>query len=112
MDGRRSLMINTASYNDHAAPSPMLTDDIARQDTVRCHELGGWRGVVLDDERSGLLSPERSAAARIRAVLNGALAECPVTGIDVDSGVRGWLELSVPGDLGAVEPLQRLITEL
>ena len=105
-------MINTASYNDHAAPSPMLTDDIARQETVLCHDLGGWPGVVLDDERSGLLSPERSAAARFRAVLNRALAECPVTGIEVVSAVPEWLELRVSCDLGAVEPLQRLITEL
>ena len=105
-------MINTASYNDHAAPSPTFTDEIARQDTVLCHELGGWRGVVLDDERCSLVSPERSAATRLLALLNRALAQCPITGIEVVSAVPEWIELRVPCDLGAIEPLQRLITEL
>jgi 3,4-dihydroxy 2-butanone 4-phosphate synthase/GTP cyclohydrolase II len=95
-------MINTASYNGHAAPFPTFTDEVARQDTVQCPELGRWRGVVIDDEARSLLTPEGSAAARLRALLNGALAQCPVTGIEVVSAVPEWLELRVPCDLGAV----------
>jgi 3,4-dihydroxy 2-butanone 4-phosphate synthase/GTP cyclohydrolase II len=65
-------MSNTALGNEHAAPSPTFTDDIARQDAVECHELRGWRGVAGEKERGSVVSPERFAAARLRTSLDGS----------------------------------------
>ncbi|MFN2512933.1 MAG: ATP-binding protein [Pyrinomonadaceae bacterium] len=105
-------MSNTALSSANAAPSQVIEEVITREESPRRHELDGRRGVVPKNELTTLVTAERFAAARLRASLNGALAQCPVTGVEIVSAVPEWLELKVPCDLGAIELLQRLITEL
>jgi anti-sigma regulatory factor (Ser/Thr protein kinase) len=104
-------MSNTALSSENGAPSK-VEDVITREQPPQRRERDARGGVESQNERSILVSAERFAAARLRASLNGALAQCPVTGIEVVSAVPEWLELRVPCDLRAIEPLQRLIAEL
>lgn len=51
-------------------------------------------------------------ADELRAAVRRALAGCPAARIEVTSAHPEWVELLVPGDLAAVSPLQKLLTQL
>jgi CheY-like chemotaxis protein/anti-sigma regulatory factor (Ser/Thr protein kinase) len=51
-------------------------------------------------------------ADELRAAVRSALAGCPAARIEVTSAHPEWIELLVPGDLGAISPLQKLLTQL
>lgn len=54
----------------------------------------------------------RSTVRRPASELNDALAKCLSTGMEVISVLPEWVELSVPCDLEAIEPLENLLMQL
>ncbi len=60
----------------------------------------------------GDLSGKRSNGGKPGASLSDALAGCMSAGMEVVSVLPEWVELRVPCDLAAIEPLQNLLTQL
>ena len=61
---------------------------------------------------STVFAGKRSNDGQSAATLGDALAGCRLAGMEVVSMLPEWVELRVPSDLAAIEPLQQLITQL
>lgn len=105
-------MSKIAFVNDDLTRREALHEVIASQSYMKRHAPDEWRGVtVLAEERTDLTA-EPFTAANLPAAVSDALAECTAAGIEVLSTVPEWVELRIPCDLGAIPPLQKLLTQL
>jgi anti-sigma regulatory factor (Ser/Thr protein kinase) len=59
-----------------------------------------------------LTNKEAFTSSELRPVLNEALAQCSITGIEVVSASPEWIELGVPCSLAAIALLQELLMQL
>ena len=75
---------------------------------------GGTPAAIIDALRGHVCDflTEPFTAEELRAAVCGALAGCPAAGIEVVSAKPEWVELLAPGDLLAVPPLLKLLTQL
>ena len=106
-------MSKTTFINDEVAPHEAIRNVIANACYSRWHAPGEFRGVnVFAEQSTNLMGGERFTTAELRAAVNEALAGCLAAGIDVVSAVPEWVELRVPCVLGAILPLEKLLTQL